>query len=428
MSLLMSIPAQATTSTVVLVNTEVAEAHATVDFLEADGRITSTTEKTIAAQGLAVITVPATSLQGSARVLADRRVEAIVVNANDKGSIRDSYEAVLPSTMASFPLFQRPDASNKSVFITVLSTDTTETTNVTLRYYDERGVARGTRTVTLQPLASHNFDIVRASGKKKRGLTATLESTSPVVAAEHVATAGSDGTSLKAVAQSDECTSCTLGLIKFGTSDKSLQWTEIYIQNRGTTKARVSLNYRNSKGASTMKQTRTIPAQGFTRFDTRQGAQKRGGDFVGYATITQTGEGQPLAVQWLIQGKGRTRHMGFNALNSTAGSRLWMCVDTTGTAGLKQHRVERLAITNTSGATAQGTVEFYDASSGERLHQQPLRLASKGFTEINLNAKLSQGANIGFALVRADTNTPLIVNAYSEDSGGASGHTCQPLS
>jgi hypothetical protein len=415
-----------TASTVVLVNTGSTAAHAKLNFHEVDGKVASTLERDIPPLGIALLPVLLAGFDGAAQVFSDQPVRALVLNAGSGNKVRDSYEGTAPTTAASFPLLRVPGGDGRNTQMSVHNTDAAAAAEVKLRYLDESGSEVDSRTATLPPLGSFNFDADGVGGTG--AIAGALESSVPVVAAEQIIESG-DGISLPAIAEQDECKRCIVGFAKIGRKTKSPQWTEIHIQNRGTATAKVKLAYYDAKGRAKSAMTRDIPAQGFARFDTRA-VGATGNDFVGYAIVSQDSAEQPLAVQWRVQDRRGLHRIGFNATDEAEGSSLWACPNAPrrkmGNAPVATH----LVAVNPGQSVVTAKVALYDPTTGARLVEKTYVLRGKGQINIDLKADKFRKAGIGFAglaMIRALNGQSLFVSAYNEyKNGGSSGYTCLP--
>ena len=415
-----------TASTVVLVNTGSTAAHAKLNFHEADGKVASTLERDIPPSGIVLLPIPLAGFDGAAQVFSDQPVRALVLNTGSGNKIRDSYEGTAPTTAASFPLLRVPGGDGRNTQMSVHNTDATAAAEVKLSYLDESGSEVGSRAATLPPLGSFTFDADGVGGTG--AIAGTLESTVPVVAAEQIIESG-DGISLPAITEQDECKRCIVGFAKFGHKMNAPQWTEIHIQNRGTAATKVKLAYYDAKGHPKSAITRTIPAQGFTRFDSRA-TQSTGKDFAGYAVVSQASTGQPLAVQWRVQDKQGLHRMGFNATDKAEGSSLWACPNAPRRKAGSEPVATHLVAVNPGRSVAKAKVALYDPATGERLVEKTYLLRGKAQIDINLKADKFRKAGIdfgGLAMVRALNGQSLFVTAYNVyKDGGSSGYTCLP--
>jgi|GEM_PF-5084780 len=231
---------------------------------------------------------------------------------------------------------------------------------------------------------------------------------------------------IPAVAESKECTSCSLGPVPFGPSKGASQRADIYVHNRGTTEATTTVTYLDSKGNKRATQQLKIPALGFARVDTSK-AMRRGRALTGYAQITQSQQAQRLAVQWLVRNEKSSGQMGFNAVGTTSGAPTWACVDSQRGKNERQRSLTTLAILNPTTTADQATVELYDAESGRRLSTQTVQLPAGGLVDLSLSTKEYRQASVGFAMVRSSSDGALIINARSGGPGEARRSSCQPL-
>lgn len=419
------LPRVTSPSTLVLTNATANQARATIDWTDSTGKIIASAEKILSPQGVTVVPVPSADFNGAARILSDRLVRAFVINRSTNGSVLGTDEGAVPGKRVTLPLFRQPGATGAGTTLTVYNIDATSAADVTLGHRDEKGSDRGTKTVTIPPLGLYTFDAKAINGKAKGASAAVISSTRPVVASQQSTSKGSRAM-LPAVAESRECTSCSLGLVPFGPSKGAGQRADIYVHNRGTAESTVTLTYLDPKGNKRATQQVKIPALGLARFDTSK-AVRRGRALTGYVQVTQSGGPQRLAVQWAVRNQKDGTPIGFNAVGTTSGAPTWACVDSQREKNERQRPLTKLAILNPTGTADQATVELYDAESGQRLATQTVQLPASGLVELSLTTKAYRQASVGFAVVRSASGAGLIINAHSGAGGGASRSSCQPL-
>lgn len=424
------------TSTVLIYNPGTSAANAVLHIYNPNGsEIYTSSPQPIAPKGAKTIPMPPSlpnAFIGSARVTSDNPVQAMVLNANASNTARDIYEGTaLLATTLTFPAFRHLGNIAQKSIIAVHNPDPSASTDVNLHYYNANGSeATGSPlTTNLAPLASAYFDSQLLFGTAAFTYTVRIDSTGNIAGADQVLFA-KDTASMRALTPADQGTELVLDWIerKVNASKVVLNWSEIYVQNRGANTANATITYYTNLGTVKTTQTQAIPPNGYALFNTNR-LTALGSAFIGFAKITQTGS-EPLAAQWLEINAGGAQFYAYNAIPPTQYAALWACgsvrrITTSPTQSTT------LRIVNVDSATANLSVNLYAANNGQQKVSKPFTLGAGKQLSIVLSGTAFSGVGgsyAGLGMVQSTNGKKIVVTAYTTNgSGGVTSYTCNNL-
>ena len=425
------VPADATpvapgpmTSTILAYNPGATAANAVLHIYDTGGTEVSHTATSIAAQGVVVVPMPAGlpySFLGTGMLTSDARIETFTLDANATNAARDLADsAPAPSTELTFPIFRHDGAAAGQTIVSVQNTDPTQTATVKFHYYDQQGnELSGSPVVrTIAPLGSSAFDSLTLFGTILFAGTARVESTLPVVASEQIMFMLDTG-SLRGLADSEAATSFELNWVE----QSSTKWSEIYVTNRDTNPATVTVKYYTTTGASRATDTQTILANGSHIFNTNN--PQVGAQFSGYATVTQTGS-SPLMVSGLnMENTGKILYA-YHGVPQTRATAIWACGDVQHIGQPAQFTTFK--IVNADPGQANIVLSLFDPATGQRKLNRPYKLAvGTELSIITSDAAFNPlGKNyVGLGTVQATNGARVLVTGFnSYGSGGITSFTC----
>lgn len=286
-------------------------ARVSIDVYDDAGGVAFSDTFKLKQNGAKVVTLPkavGVDFMGSARVVADRRVQALVLDANGDGTASDAYEVVRGgSNTLTLPYLRHLALATQNSLIAIQNTSSVAT-NATLTAYDVAGSVILAHPVGIPPRASVYLKTDDLFGATAFVGSAVITADQPLAAAE-LTTYKQDTASLRAYTVQDEGTRLVAPGVerKRNKKDTLTAWNELYVRNNGAAAADIKVEYYSQKGDKTGTITRTnIPAGGLAMFDTSTAEfQFLGKKFVGWASVESTGD-TPIVVHSLAaQGRGK---------------------------------------------------------------------------------------------------------------------------
>lgn len=410
-------------STLALVNFGAAEAHATVSFYDGSGKLAASSPQTLPPHGAMSLPMPLSGFEGSAGVASDQPLLALVMDVSADNKAREIYEGMGTATALSFPVYRHLGSAAQSSIITVQNPSAETEVKTTLRYFDENGVEQGSAIQTLAPSMRYDFDSAALLGKNSHTYTARVEADGPIAGMEQVHFL-LDTAALRGLAAAGKGKRFFVNPVqRKGLNAKPSTWSEIYVQNAGTSEALVTAAFYTEKGVKQADVNRTIAPSGFAVFDTRNVLPAQ---FEGYAVVSGSGR---LAVQWLAARNEGRRLTGFDGTEEGKAGAAWACTDVRRI--MKPAQSNHLQILNTGKKAADIQFNVFAPTTGASLTKKTYLLKPKRLLNITLDAPVSQKAGSIYSaltLIKAQTGAKLTVTAINEfQDGGDAGYTCQPI-
>ncbi len=427
----------AMTSMVLVANLENGDATVTLHIYNASGTEVHSTTKVIAGKGAATFNVPSSvgaGFSGSAIVDADRKIHALVLDANANNAARELYEGTLePNTIVSFPVFRHLGSDAQKSVITIQNMNPSANAALTFHYYNSNGTeAAGSplAPVNVAPFSSAQFDSQTLFGANIFTYSARVESDQNIAGAAQVLFE-QDTAALRGLTANDEGTAHVLNWIERKvkqTSGKIKSWSEIFVHNRGDETTHVTLTYFKTDGSVKTSHAADIAPNGFQTFSTKNlgGLSNK---FAGYARVTQTKQ-EPLVVEWLeVNGVGK-QFFGFNGIPVNAAASAWVCADARRVTNAPT-QYTKFKVANMGNGAANVRVELRKASNGNVLATANYALDAGMQLTVDLSntAFSAAGGNYkGLAIIKATNGKALVVNARTSfGKDGATGYSCAAL-
>lgn len=273
-------------------------AKVTVNVLDVTGTIAFSDTFKIKENGAKLFNLPQSvgkNFLGSARVSANRRVQAIVLNDNKDETASDTYEVSnVTATKLTLPyVHHAPGASDASATIIQNSLIAIQNTalvpaDATLDAYDPQGNLVLSHSLTIPSHASAYLNTNDLFGATPFVGSARITGTQRLVAAE-LATGLKDTASFRASTPKDQDNKLVVpGVELKHRKDGAINaWNQIYVRNNGSAATDVIVDYYNPRGVlkGSIKRA-NVPSEGLTILDTRDPAFAfLGNKFTGWAQV-----------------------------------------------------------------------------------------------------------------------------------------------
>lgn len=420
-----------THSTIAVTNLSGSAINALLELFDVSGNNVHTANQLIPANGAVNFTLPdsvGTHFNGAARVSSTDTLVALLQNANANQHARDVLQSTtVPSTTLAIPVLRNRGSDTDKSIVTIQNTSEISPTQVTLHYRNANGTEAGSDTQTIAPRGSYAFDSFALFGASKVTYHARAESETYIVGSLQIVS-NQDSAALRAPGDADTGTSLVIPFvertIKNGAPNN---WSEIFVQNRGSTATKLTLAFYTAKGVKIAKQSKTLASNGSIVLDTRK-VKNMGDKFTGYAVVTQDGVA-PLAAAILetnTQGKRLFAFAGAPLIQATSA---WSCADTRRAALPKQ--ATRFKVVNPTASASEVAVDLYASGTGALLVTKTFQVAGHQQLTVNLSKAMfaAAGDNFsGLARVRSINKVNVVVASYATYAGGGTtGNTCEPL-
>ena len=258
--------------------------------------------------------------------------------------------------------------------------------------------------------------------------TARVESSQPIVGAEQIMYTA-DTADLRGLADNEAAPGFELNWIERTASStgSATNWSEVYVHNRDSNSATVTVNYFSNQGLLKASATQVIPANGLKVFSTAS-LGRLGSPFSGYAKVTQTGN-SPLMVSWLEVDNSGTKFYAYQGVPLTQSSAMWACGDVRRVSSSSQYTT--LKLVNVDSGPAKVVFNLFDPATGVQKATKPYTLA--GGKQLSIVTSIAAFAAVGSSyygtgIVNSTNGARIIVTASnSYGPGGVTSYTCSSL-
>ncbi len=414
-------------------------ARVTVNIFDLSGALAFSDTFKIQENGAKIVSVPKTlgsDFLGSARVTANRRVQALVLDDNQNGTASDVYQVTGVKTSAlTLPYLQHGSAGSQAdsaattphsmVAIQNISAVETEATFIA---YDTNGAEIISRALTLAARASAYLDTQDLFGDTPFLGSARITANQPIAAAELVS--WRDTASVRALTTRDEDNRLVVSNLERRTrkDGKLKAWSTLLIRNNGNAATDLVVSYYNAQGKLKGKIVRAnVPADALVVLDTRADEfQFLGKNFSGWASVSATDK-TPLVVHSLAT-RGRGKHV--SAIGGVGRTRINgrnVCGEVRVTASQKSV----LTLLNPRKHAARARIRLYAHAGGAPVAVLERELAPRAQIQITAQDGLPQNFE-GIAIVGADQelSRPLVATVLTQTLHGkrassTSGYLCR---
>lgn len=419
------------TSTIIAYNPGSTSASAVLHVYDSAGKEVYSPSKSIAAHGVITVALPPNlpfSFLGTAVVTANSRIEAFVVDATSANTARTSDAAgTTASTWLTFPIYRHLGNAAQQTIVSIQNTDPAATANVKVHYYDGSGneVGGSPTARSVLPLASSVFDSMSAFGTTPFIGTVRVESSQPIVGSEQIMYTA-DAASLRGLVDSEAAAALEVNFIErtVNAIGTVTNWSEVYVHNRDSNPATVTVKYYTNQGILKASDTQQIPAKGLHVYSTPS-LKQLGAPFSGYAKVTETGN-SPLMVSSLQVGSSGAKFYAYHAVPVAQASAVWVCGDVRRVSSSSQYTT--LKIVNVGTSIANLVLNLFNPTTGAQMLRKPntlapgkqLSIVTSGTPFVGLG-----GSYEGLGIVQSTNGVKIIVTASSGYvSGGVTSYTC----
>jgi len=293
------------TSQLLIINSDRNDvAKVTVNVYDANGDIAFSDEIKIKENGAKILEMPkgvGDDFLGSARIVSDRRVQALVLSANRRGSTSDVYQVNPTSSRALTLPYLAHLASNAQNSLLAIQNVSSVTADANVSAYDLDGNEVTTHPLTIPARASVYLNTTALFGANSFVGSARITANQSLAAAELVML-GQETASLHALNANDEGSDQVVPLVERARrKDGTIKtWTELYVRNNGAAATDITVAFYNRKGEVKGSVTRAnVPAGGVAVFSTRESEfEFLSKKFSGWANVTSLAD-TPLAIHSL---------------------------------------------------------------------------------------------------------------------------------
>lgn len=380
------------------------KARVIVNLFDLSGAIAFSDTVKINQNGAKLVTLPKSvgnNFLGSARLISNRRVQALVLDNTGDGTSSDVYEAtnVMTGTL-SLPFVRHLAPTTKNSIIAIQNTSSAPA-DATLTAYDVNGVEVLTHPVAIPPSASVYVNTDDLFGTNTFLGSARITSNRTIAAAE-LSMNMQDTASFDALTPRDESSKHIIpGVERKRRKDGQINaWNELYVRNNGTVPTDITVKYFNKKGQvkGTVKRT-NVPPGGLAIFIGKDSEfDFLGKKYTGWAAVNGA-PGSRLAVHSLSARVRGKQWMGVESILRERVNGRGVCGYVRSTEKTKSV----VSILNThKKKNALVHVRFYSHAKGKLAGS--LDIVVKPNETISLTAQNGIPANFqGIALVNSDT-------------------------
>lgn len=302
------------TSQLLILNSDrTGPANVTVNLFDVNGALAFTDSFKIKEDGAKLVAIPKTlgkEFLANARIIADRRVQALVIDRSKVGGSIDAYEVQgVAATALTLPYIRHGSTASGAAENNLIAIQNTSgiTTDATLTAYDLNGNIVLTHVVTIPPQASAYLDT-----EDLFGATSFLGSAS-ITADQRLAAAllsynGEDTASLRALTTRDQANRVVVPNVERKQRKTGVikTWHEMYVRNNAAGPTDLTISYYTSAGKLKGQVTRTnVPAGGMAQLDTSSDEfQFLGKKFGGWAVIASSDKAPIVVEAMLVQAHG----------------------------------------------------------------------------------------------------------------------------
>lgn len=413
-------------------------ANVTLKVYDAQGAVAFADSFKLVENGAKLVTLPPSvgkEFLGSARITANRRIQALVLDASGDGAASDAYEVSSAASNAlTLPYVRHLQVSKKSPIVVnsviAIQNTSAQTADATLTVYDVAGNEILAHPVSIAPYASAYVNTTDLFPDTLFAGSARITSDQTLAAAE-LLTGAQDTASLRALTSSDAGTRLVAPGIqrKLGKKNKVNAWNDLFVRNGANAPTDITVSYYNRTGQLKSKVTRSnVAAGGLARFNT--GLDEFGAlgkSFVGWAAIAST-QNAPLAVYSLASKARGKQVVGIGALPRSRLNGSAVCGDVSAT--VKEKSV--VTIINTDSKTKAAVhVRFFNQADGAPITQLDVQVAPNG--QFQLDAQNGLPANFqGLAILKTEGKNKSIAALVTTQTVqgtralGISGYVCRP--
>lgn len=325
-------------SQLVLINPERSAAKVSINVYDDAGTVAFSDNFRIKENGARMVTLPksvGSNFMGSAQVVADRRIQALVLDASGDASASDAYEVQRGgSTILTLPSLRHLAIAGQDSLIAIQNTSG-GTANATLKAYNTAGVEVLSEPLSIPARASVYLKTDDLFGATPFDGSAVITGDQSLAAAE-LTTYQQDTASLRAYMATDAASRLVVSGM---TQKKNKQgtvtaWQEIFVRNQSNAATDITLQFYNQKGDLVGSVGRSgVPAGGLAILDTRNPEFSfLGKKFSGWANIESTNQAPLLAHALASIGQGKQR-VGYGGIARAAVTGRSVCGDIRTTNG-----------------------------------------------------------------------------------------------
>lgn len=334
----------ALTSELLVVNTDGSRAaKVSVNVYDQQGAVVYSDSFKIKKNGAQVFKLPnsvGSNFMGSARVVSNRRIQALVLDANNPGTASDAYEVSgIRSNTVTLPLVRHGtlmldtngtggltgDGSGESEVegdlaaqhtLIAIQNTSGSSAEATFSTYSSIGVELATEPLTIPPGASVYLDTNDLFGDTPFQGSARITASQSIAAAA-ITSYKQDTASLRGMTVQDQSKNVVVPKIdrKRNKNGKVTAWTEMYVLNTGSAATNLTIKFFNKAGKlkETLKRN-NVPAGGVAILDL-QGSEfnSLGKKFGGWAVVASSNNA-PLAVHSLAAHAGGKQLIGIGGV------------------------------------------------------------------------------------------------------------------
>lgn len=380
-------------------------ARVSVNIFDLNGAVAFSNTVKIKENGARIVTVPKSlgaDFLGSARIVADRRVQALVLDRTTDGAASDAYEVANTLTNAlTLPYVQHGANSSPHTFIAIQNISALSA-EAAFTAFDSSGNEILSHPLTIPARASAYVDTAELFGANSFLGSARITANQNIAAAA-ITTRHRDTASLRAFSTRDEDSSLVVPQVerKFNKKNVLTAWNEMYIRNNGDALTDVTIAFYNPNGKLRGSVTRTnVPAGGLIALETRaEEFEFLGSKFAGWAAVTSSAETPLLVHAFMVRGRGKH----FVAVGGAARARIDgrnVCGDIRSTVNhssvitLLNARPKKKAIVR---------LRFYERKSGALVSESTRELAPGAQISITPQNELPPNFQ-GIAIIGAEQN------------------------
>jgi hypothetical protein len=299
-------------------------ARVTVNMFDSQGSTVYSDTMRIKPNGVKLINVPkelGNDFLGSARIVSNQRVQALVLDSNVAGSANDVYEVTnVTSNTLVLPVVQHDAASSEHSLIAVQNTSALSA-EATFTALDTDGNEILAQALTIAPRASAYLDTRDLFGANDFLGSARITADQRVAAVE-LSAFGQGTASVRALVAEEASPQLIVPMLERRRNAKRgmVVWSLVYVRNNGDAPTDITLRLFTEQGDKKANATRaSVPAGGLAVFDLRADEFKSlGKKFIGWARAASTDK-TPLAASAFV---ARARGKQWNATGAVARARV----------------------------------------------------------------------------------------------------------
>lgn len=341
-------------------------ARVTVNMFDSQGSTVYSDTMRIKPNGVKLINVPkelGNDFLGSARITANQRVQALVLDGNAGGTASDAYEVTRGvSDTVTLPYVQH-DASGVRHSMIAIQNTSAFSADATFTAFDSNGTEILARPLTIAPRASVYLDTAALFGAIDFLGSAQITANQRL-AAVALASLKQETASVRALTPQEESAQPVVPLVERKRNAQGVLtgWSEVYIRNNGLAPTDITVKFISQQGKEKASVTRAdVPVGGLAVFDLRSNEfQALGKKFTGWARVSSTNKTPLLAQVFIARGRGK-HWIGLSADERARANRRNVCGDVRVSA--KQSSVVTLLNADRK-EIARVQIRFYSGEDG----------------------------------------------------------------